>query len=120
MTKHRADRPDMIRRYIADYTQANGVPPSIREIAQGVGLSSTSAVHHHLKALQSSGQIERRSMIARGARVSPRLTAEQIEMAWCLSSHGTRPPRVRPCKRHRLMAEWLAEIVLPKAYSIAA
>lgn len=38
---------------------ANGVPPSVREICAGTGLSSTSTVHTHLKTLEKLGYISR-------------------------------------------------------------
>lgn len=37
----------------------NGYPPAIREICSGVGLSSTSTIHSHLKALEQKGYIRR-------------------------------------------------------------
>jgi len=37
----------------------NGYPPAIREICTGVGLSSTSTVHSHLKSLEEKGYIRR-------------------------------------------------------------
>ena len=49
MTRHDAERKRKILDYIAAMIRANGVPPSVREIARAVGLASTSAVHHHLR-----------------------------------------------------------------------
>ena len=59
MTKHDAERKRKILDYIAAMLRATGVPPSVREIARAVGLASTSAVHHHLKALEDDGYLER-------------------------------------------------------------
>ena len=59
MTKHDAERKRKILDYIAAMLRATGVPPSVREIARAVGLASTSAVHHHLKALEEDGYLER-------------------------------------------------------------
>ena len=59
MTKHDAERKRKILDYIAAMLRATGVPPSVREIARAVGLASTSAVHHHLKALEEDGFLER-------------------------------------------------------------
>ncbi|WP_035856044.1 transcriptional repressor LexA [Cryptosporangium arvum] len=44
---------------------ARGYPPSIREIGVAVGLSSTSSVAHHLRALETLGLISRDSRAAR-------------------------------------------------------
>lgn len=38
---------------------AKGYPPSVREICEGVGLTSTSTVHSHLKTLEAKGYISR-------------------------------------------------------------
>jgi len=46
---------DFIRDYPHQY------PPTVREIAAGVGLSSSSTVHHHLNELVSQGYVERRA-----------------------------------------------------------
>jgi repressor LexA len=59
VTKHDAERKRKILDYIAAMLRATGVPPSVREIARAVGLASTSAVHHHLKALEEDGYLER-------------------------------------------------------------
>lgn len=49
----------MILDYIADYQKAHGFPPSVREIGERVGLSSTSSVHYRLKKLEEMGYISR-------------------------------------------------------------
>ena len=55
MTKHDALRKQRIIDYIASTVRESGYPPSVREIAAAVGLASTSAVHHHLSALEKEG-----------------------------------------------------------------
>lgn len=45
--------------YIADCVQRQGYPPSVREIADAVGLKSPSTVHFHLKHLEEAGVIEK-------------------------------------------------------------
>lgn len=45
--------------YIADCVQRQGYPPSVREIADAVGLKSPSTVHFHLKHLVEAGVIEK-------------------------------------------------------------
>jgi repressor LexA len=44
---------------IRDAVDEHGYPPSIREIGDAVGLTSTSSVHSQLKALQRKGYIRR-------------------------------------------------------------
>ncbi len=71
MTKHDADRKQRIIDYIAATLRARGYPPSVREIAQAVGLASTSAVHHHLESLEREGYLERGATRSRALRLTP-------------------------------------------------
>ncbi|MFT8323379.1 MAG: transcriptional repressor LexA [Bacillus sp. (in: firmicutes)] len=45
--------------YIKDEVRSKGYPPSVREIAEAVGLASSSTVHGHLARLESKGLIRR-------------------------------------------------------------
>lgn len=71
MTKHDAARKQKIIDYIAATLRARGYPPSVREIASAVGLASTSAVHHHLSALEKDGYLERGATQSRALRLTP-------------------------------------------------
>lgn len=53
------DRREEILRYIIDFHELHGFAPSVREIGRGVGLTSTSTVHAHLKVMERQGIIER-------------------------------------------------------------
>ncbi|HET8777563.1 MAG TPA: transcriptional repressor LexA, partial [Candidatus Limnocylindria bacterium] len=57
---------------IALALEERGYPPSVREIADAVGLASTSAVHHHLIALEREGLIERGGKHSRALRLTTR------------------------------------------------
>ena len=46
-----------IYEFILSFTEQNGYPPSVREIADAVGLKSPSTVHFHLKSLEEAGVI---------------------------------------------------------------
>lgn len=46
-----------------------GVPPTVREIGQAVGLKSTSSVQSNLDALEQKGYIERDPMLKRSIRI---------------------------------------------------
>lgn len=50
-----------ILNFIKSSTAKKGYPPSIREIAKGVNLSSSSTVFCHLQKLEKLGYIERKS-----------------------------------------------------------
>ena len=71
MTKHDAARKQRIIEYIAATLRARGYPPSVREIALAVDLASTSAVHHHLSALEQEGFLERGASRSRALRLTP-------------------------------------------------
>jgi repressor LexA len=71
LTKHDALRKQRIIEYIASTIRQSGYPPSVREIAAAVGLASTSAVHHHLSALERDGLLERDATQSRALRLKP-------------------------------------------------
>ncbi len=48
-----------IYRYILSYSRKHAYPPSVREICEAVGLTSTATVHVHLKNLERKGLIVR-------------------------------------------------------------
>lgn len=52
-------RQKQIMTYIKDTLRAKGYPPSVREIGEAVGLSSSSTVHSHLTKLEDMGFIRR-------------------------------------------------------------
>ncbi|AVQ99132.1 lexA repressor [Oceanobacillus picturae] len=52
-------RQQMILDYIKDEVTKKGYPPSVREIAEAVGLASSSTVHGHLSRIESKGYIRR-------------------------------------------------------------
>ena len=58
-----------IYEFILSFTEQNGYPPSVREIADAVGLKSPSTVHFHLKSLEEAG------VITRGAGKTRAITA---------------------------------------------
>jgi len=64
------ERQARILEVIRDFTEQRGYPPSVREIGERVGLSSSSTVQSHLKSLEKRGLIHRdptkpRALIAR-------------------------------------------------------
>ncbi len=72
MTRHDVDRKQKIIECIAHTVAERGYPPSVREIAESVGLASTSAVHHHLTALERDGLLERGTHSSRALRLTAR------------------------------------------------
>lgn len=54
-----SDKQIKIIEYIKNELMLRGYPPSIREICQAVGLSSTSSVHAHLNTLEEKGYVKK-------------------------------------------------------------
>jgi repressor LexA len=59
MTDELSDRQSKILDYIRYVTRVRNYPPSVREIGEAVGLSSSSTVHNHLNQLERRGLIKR-------------------------------------------------------------
>src|SRR5438309_2583444 len=53
------ERHRQILDFIEEQLQTRGYPPSVREIGEAVGLTSTSTVHAHLATLQRLGYLRR-------------------------------------------------------------
>lgn len=95
MTRHDAERRKKILECIARTVSERGYPPSVREIAEAVGLASPSAVHHHLTAMERDGLLERGSHSSRAVRLTVRGEAE-------LGLPARRPSPVERVERSRV------------------
>ena len=71
-----SDRHRAILRVISDKLEANGFPPSVREIASAVGLASPSTVKHHLDALEADGFLVREAGLPRALDLTDRARSE--------------------------------------------
>jgi len=49
----------LVLNFLKSKTRQQGYPPTVREICEAVGLSSTSTVHAHLESLERKGYIRR-------------------------------------------------------------
>jgi repressor LexA len=65
VTKQDQQRADRILSFIRETVGERGYPPSVREIAEAVGLASTSAVHHHLTKLEKDGRLNKEATRSR-------------------------------------------------------
>jgi len=52
-------RQNDILTFVQRHTESHGYPPSVREIGQAMGLTSSSTVHSHLAALERKGYLRR-------------------------------------------------------------
>ena len=83
MLRKLSERQRNILVYIRDYLEERGYPPSIREIGDRVGISSTSVVDYNLRALERDGYIRRDREVSRGLELvgdqrSPREAAPRL------------------------------------------
>ncbi len=72
------DRQQEIYRFIQFFVRTEGTPPTVREIGDGVGLASSSAVHYHLRALTEKGFLTRESRKSRGITLSGKATSSAV------------------------------------------
>lgn len=62
------DRQKQILHFIAQRTEEQGYPPTIREIGTEMGIRSTNGVNDHLKALERKGYLKREGLKSRALR----------------------------------------------------
>jgi repressor LexA len=74
MAKDLSDRQKRIMGFLRDFIAEHRFPPTIREIGENVGISSTSVVKYNLDALERKELIERDPDISRGIRLVEDLT----------------------------------------------
>ena len=69
-SKGLGERHQKILDFLLEYQRENKYPPSIREIGEKTGITSTSVVNYYLDQLEKMGRIERDRKISRGVRLS--------------------------------------------------
>jgi repressor LexA len=62
-------RQEKMLQFIREFVHDHRFPPTIREIGEDVGISSTSVVNYNLNALEKKGFIERDRNVSRGLRL---------------------------------------------------
>jgi repressor LexA len=81
---------------IRDWVERFGYPPSVREIGDAVGLTSTSSVHHQLRTLERKGYLRRDPNRTRAVDVrGPDEAADDREAAGAVGHDGTSGPLAR-------------------------
>ena len=61
-----SDRRRIILDFVRDYGAEHGYPPTVRDIRDGCGMSSTSVVDHHLRVLERQAYLHRDGKTSRG------------------------------------------------------
>lgn len=78
--------------YILSFSEEHGYPPSVREIADAVGLKSPSTVHFHLKGLREAGLITQAEGKTRAISVSPEAVRERRDQVPIVGSVAAGAP----------------------------
>lgn len=87
--KKLTDRQAAVLDFITNHIQHTGFPPTIREIGDHLGISSTNGVNDHLKALERKGYLVREDAKSRAIRplydpdgnsLDPTLTSDEPEV----------------------------------------
>lgn len=71
-------RQHQIWQFLAEYVDAHGYPPTVREIGEAVGLASPSTVHAHLASLERAGLIRRDPTKPRAIELVGRRSTEAV------------------------------------------
>ena len=66
-------RQESILKFISDFVEENGYPPTIREIGKACDISSTSVVNYNLNKLERAGLLMRDREVSRGLRLAESL-----------------------------------------------
>jgi repressor LexA len=66
--KSLSPKQERIISFVTEFLSDKGYPPTIRDIAAGCGISSTSVVAYNLNKLEQAGYIRRHSDISRGIK----------------------------------------------------
>jgi repressor LexA len=74
-------RQQEIWQFLAEYVDAHGYPPTVREIGDAVGLASPSTVHAHLANLERAGLLKRDPTKPRAIELVGRKREEAPERA---------------------------------------
>lgn len=75
-----SDRQRRMLDFIVSFSDDNGYPPSIREIGQAVGISSTSVVNYNLNRLVEEGYLDRDQNVSRGIRLTEKLVKATAQL----------------------------------------
>ncbi len=81
MSQELSDRQARILEYIRQVTRARAYPPSVREIGEAVGLSSSSTVHNHLNQLERRGLIKRDPSKSRTVQLVDAVQSAELRQA---------------------------------------
>ena len=100
-SKGLSDRQKRILEVLERFQDQNGYPPSIREICEKAGISSTSVVNYYLDQLEEMGIIERDRRVSRGVRIMKPLSEMASAVGAPLRQADRRHTRSTRCEPKR-------------------
>lgn len=115
-----SERQRKILQFIVTFVNENEFPPTIREIGEQVGISSTSVVNYNLAKLEELGLISRRKEVSRGLALNwDRLNEMMPSLATSLLAPTNQP---MPAIKHNSNGEGFlpAMMRIPVLGAIAA
>ncbi len=77
MDRPLTDRQKQVLDFIVSHNRSRGYPPTVREIGEALGLSSSATVHVHLRNLERLGCLVRGSDLNRAITVSPEALSDR-------------------------------------------
>ena len=75
-----SERQERMLRFIGDYVDDHGRPPTVREIGLAAGISSTSVVDYNLRVLEREGHLKRDRELSRGIELAGRRRSPVISV----------------------------------------
>ena len=88
MSENLTDRQQAVLDFIRGHAAAEGLPPTLQQIADAFGFAQACAAHKHVKRLQQAGYLQVRPNEARGIRLAG--TAEAAMRGGRPQFHGDR------------------------------
>lgn len=113
MAKGLTRRQEAVLKFIVESIRDHGYPPTIAEIGEAFGISSTNGVNDHLVALEKKGYIQRNSK-ARGIHVTPKAALGLYQ-----SQHDGVPLVGRVAAGSPILAQENVEDYIPAAPDVA-
>lgn len=84
-----SSRQQDILNFIQDFVDEHGYPPAIRQIQDGLDISSTSVVAYNLKVLEARGHLKREGKVSRGIALPNAAAARAAQSFFAVPLLGT-------------------------------
>lgn len=66
----KVDQTQRVLEFIEDFTKRNSYPPTVREMCEGLKMSSTATVVYHLRKLEDQGKLSRHNKHSRAIEIA--------------------------------------------------